>query len=575
MSRVAVSSWSRRAVIAIVACAFGLPGCGGSSPPSRTPADVQVLHGTPSATVSAGAVPDYRVTGRLVADSGLRPPRDGFAFENYGDADAVTNLTPAAVEELFGGEVCASGTRATCRLIPPARAWMEEENDAMAAGHCFGMAVAAAQFYARQLPVTTFGAPSAARLALAGNAPLQRTIAQLNALQELPSIRRTASSGTPNEILDKLIASMRAGGKPLVLGLFHPSGSGHAVTPYAVEDRGDGRFAVLVYDNNFPGVTRAISFDRHANAWKFIAQANPKATGQLYAGDAHTSNLAVFPTEQPTGLLPCPFCTTTAGTKASDARRATEISLEGDPENHAHLLITDARGRRTGRVGRRIVNAIPGAQVVERLNNRDWAEDSEPVYSVPYGVPVTVRVDGRTLTAPVVERLEIIGPGDRVEVSGIALRRGEAIETGIAGDGSRVSLTTDRRHDETPVLRLGIEAKPASWDFTLKATRLRGGSTLRFLIDRPRRQIDIDTRGVHGASRYDMRFGEYDMRFDRYAIGLDRLGRHGTATFRRSGLQIPPGSVARLRYGAFDDRHRTLDYSVTHAGTTSRERLSG
>ena len=44
--------------------------------------------------------------------------------------------------------------------------------------------------------------------------------------------------------------------------------------------------------------------------------------------------------------------------------RFNELRLEGNPFNHAHLLITDDQGRRIGYVGSRFVNEIPGASAV-------------------------------------------------------------------------------------------------------------------------------------------------------------------------------------------------------------------
>ena len=515
---------------------------------------------------------NYKPTGTIIVDTGFRPPADGFAFENYGTGAAVKNLTPAAVEGLFGSEVCTSGTGNTCLLIPPARAWMEEENDALAAGHCFGMALSASRFYGRQLYPEGFGGASPAQLALTGNAALQRTIAQGSALQELPAIRQKAIPGTPNDILDALIKGMRAH-KPLyVLGLFRTDGGGgHAITPYAVEDRGDGRFAVLVYDNNYPGITRAVSFDRHANAWKFIAQSNPADPQQVYGGQGQESNLALYPGVTPKGLVPCPFCNgKNRSTSEAGSQQFNEIALEGDATNHAHVLVTDAKGRRTGYVNRRIVNEIPGAQVLRRLSNKTWKEDAEPVYLIPANRPISVLVNGAEIRKPVVERLEFIGPGDRVAAEGIALRRGESVKLHFAGDGSRVSLRTDPAHNESPVLRVGIEDAPDSYDFALKAKRMTGGSKLTVRLDKPNYQFDIDTRGVKKAkaTTYDVRFGRYDLKFE-------RMTPSGTMTFRHPNLLIPAGTVAKLDYKGFSDQQRTLDLELQHGGKTKIEKLRG
>ncbi len=555
-----------RALTALIA-AVGtllLAGCGAGTP-ARPAADVELLTGQ----VRPGhAVPDYVPTGRLIADTGLRPGRDGFGFGNYGDERAVTNLTPAAVEELFGPEVCVRGHGARCVLIPPARAWMDEENDAMAAGHCFGMATAAAQLHAGALHPATFGRPVPAQLRLPGNAPLQRTLAQLTALQEVGAVRRRAVGGTPNALLDRLIASLRPGAARYVLGLYRRGGGGHAVTPYAVEDRGDGRFAVLVYDNNFPGVTRAVSFDRRANAWKFLARSNPQDPDQLYSGTARRSNLALFPADRPAGPLPCPFCATTDAAARHAGPARTEIALEGDPRNHAHLLLTDARGRRTGHAGGRRVNEIPGADVLDRLNGGDRPADSEPVYSLPAGTSFTVTVDGAALRGPVTEQLDIIGAGHDVRVAGIRLRRGEQVAVHVRGDGTGVALTIDPRHDETPLLRIGLEGHPASWDVSVRARRLPGGSTLGVGLDRGRRQLDIDTRHVSVATRFDLRVGAYDVR-------VDRLGRRGTTTFRRDALRLPRGTVARLDYGPLDAGRRRLQLVEERGGHVRRLHVTG
>src|SRR5262245_20762046 len=93
-------------------------GCGGSSP------------STPIGTV---------------ADSGFRPPANGMPFQNYaaelsGGATPI-NLTAADVQKLFGDGVCAAAQLRRCDLIPEAQAWLNDTNQAMSGGHCYGFSV--------------------------------------------------------------------------------------------------------------------------------------------------------------------------------------------------------------------------------------------------------------------------------------------------------------------------------------------------------------------------------------------------------------------------------------------------
>ncbi len=60
------------------------------------------------------------------------------------------------------------------------------------------------------------------------------------------------------------------------------------MTPYAVKDLGDGTNALMIYDNNYPGVPREMIFDRKANTWSYEASINPSVASELYSGDANS-----------------------------------------------------------------------------------------------------------------------------------------------------------------------------------------------------------------------------------------------------------------------------------------------
>ena len=134
----------------------------------------------------------------VVADSGFRPGPNGFAFQNYGNtlsSGAVpTNLTPADVQAMFGNAVCADAASGKCDLIPEAQAWMEQMNQQMAGGHCFGFSVAADLVWHDQVNTSTYGAPTINGLTIDNNASRQSTVAPGWVYQTLDSVDADCST---------------------------------------------------------------------------------------------------------------------------------------------------------------------------------------------------------------------------------------------------------------------------------------------------------------------------------------------------------------------------------------------
>ena len=125
-------------------------------------------------------------------DTGFRPSKDGFGFENYGgqvcswlDCYSIVNLTSAEVQRMFGNQVCKSvKSDGTCVLSQVAKSWMSEINSYASQGHCEGMAVLSALFYAgyKKQP-KDFGGRTTNSLQLKGNESLQRELAYWFATQ--------------------------------------------------------------------------------------------------------------------------------------------------------------------------------------------------------------------------------------------------------------------------------------------------------------------------------------------------------------------------------------------------------
>jgi hypothetical protein len=452
-------------VVALLAV-VGLAGCGGSGkskPPIDKRGSFSTKPGLLGSATSAGTIPSYVPTGKIIADDGFRPALNGFAFENYGNDAGPINLEPINVEHLFGPQVCAYGSGASCILTPSARAWMQQENAAMANGHCMGFSVTALRFFSGDIKDQTFGGNSTPTLPIRGNIPLQQLIAEDWAYQSLPAVEQAAIQGSPSHVLQALVRALNANKETYTLGILKADGTGgHAITPFAVEDKGGGKMEILVYDNNFPGVVRKVDVDTTADTWHYVGGINPTDTSEIYDGNAQTRSMVLFPTSPGEGTQPCPFCSSRPGTNPNPGsflpqkKSFIEVALLGQPgeREHPHLLFGDpATGQKTGYVNGRLVEQIPDIIVNHNFALQDWKSSSEPTYDLQLGHPdYQVIIDGRDLTHSVVMRLTINGGGILFAVNGINMVPGQVDIMGLPKGDFGVQYDSTAPFNFTPTL---------------------------------------------------------------------------------------------------------------------------
>jgi hypothetical protein len=506
----------RRWIAVLLSCVLALAsaGCFGDGgkdedkPPIGVSANFDVkksLLGKGDSAAGGGEVENYVPKGELVADSGFRPEVDGFAFENYGNDVEPENLGPAEIESLFGEQVCLSGTGDDCELVPAANEWMENQNEGMAGGHCQGFSVTALRMFNEDLDQEDFGADTTSELEIVGNVDLQGSIAEHFVYQFLPPIVEKRVKGTPSEVLETLSDALNSGEELYTLGVYKPDLSGgHAITPFAVEDKGDGQYAILVYDNNFPGTTRAVEVDRNEETWSYVSGTNPDDVGQVYEGDAGTQTLELDPTKPGDDRQPCPFC---GGGVASDgeskgsvlpkADQYTEITLGGDPRNHPHLVFTDDRGRRTGVVKGQMVQEIPDVEVVKTYATQNWEGAPEPRFRLPEGADYTITVDGSDLKKRTTTNVDLVGNGLVIEIDDIKLAPGQKDEMALPG-GYGITYQTNGKGEVAPSFFAGLIEDDAAYNFAASAVGLKKGSTLSLLVEQKEKVVILDSTGSEG-----------------------------------------------------------------------------
>jgi hypothetical protein len=529
----------------------------------EAPPDTPVVEAAP--TTAEAAPTTASEPGAMVADLGFRPDVNGFKFENYGGGTGRTDLIPADVQRMFGDDVCANkGSGQDCILVPPGQQWMEAMNKGMDGGHCEGFAALSLILYLQKENPAKFGAERAFDLNIDDNSALQREIAYYFTTQATdPTRDNEVKSTAPSDLLDVLIKAFQQHGGPTAaytMGIYQPGfKGGHAITPYAVQDKGNGVFDVLVYDNNYPGVERRVAIDRNANTWVYTASINPNEPASEYKGDASTQTLTLTATNPRLEKQLCPFCegggSAVAGGKGQAAPQLyNQIWLEQeDADDLANLVLTDKNGKHTGYVGGKLVNEIPGVQFQSIRGGELWKDDSEPVYLVPAGLDFTITVDGSALTKPITASVTMIGPGYDLAVDEIKLGPGQQDTIHFAPDGK--TLTYQTGSTESPIITVGFEGKAADYAFALKGVDIESGASVIVTLDRDKGYLSLDTNGNKAEGTY--------------GLVVDRIDDQGEAIFGHEGITLEPADIAYVDYSHWKGDGTPLTVEVDAGGDGS------
>lgn len=373
-----------------------------------------------------------------------------------------------------------------------------------------------------------------------------------------PTVKEKTVTGRPTDVLKALVAALNSGNgsnrssaypsfsELYTLGIFKSDGTGgHAITPYAVEDKGGGRYTVLVYDNNFPGVTRPLQVDTSSDTWKYIGGTNPSDTNELYEGDASTQNFLLFPTSPGIGTQPCPFCSgegaaggAAAGSTLPKSQQYYEITLTGSPQNHAHLILSDEQDRITGFYHGKLINQIAGAEIVHTLSSQTWNAAPEPAYRIPTDTIVGVLVDASDLTKPDKESITLIGPGLYAGVEQIELRPGDRDVIAFGGGGKGFVYRTNAGRVSTPGLAVGLEENGVGYAMAVAAAGTKGGSQIA-IYTHPDGTLTFDTEGTRGAA--------YEG-FAIYVVEIERITERGNSVWSTAKIVLKKGWKASLDY---------------------------
>jgi len=520
-----------------------------------TPIQVRInapAKGTPEASATgASTEPAVLPTNPIASLKNYAPKPNGFKFENYSnDTDSAKDLQADDLIRLFGRENVCRTAEGDCVLTAAAEEWAQRQIKAMNGGHCEGMAVMSLQLFNGNIDFKAKKLPADFQSSAQNSFDLEKAAARngiayyfvtqgLNPASSATSSIRTSSK--PSDILQKLIDAMNSGvaDNHYTLGIYKPGlKDGHAITPFAVEDKGNNLFWVYVYDNNYPNESRVIKINKAQETWVYEGAATkPGEPVSDYQGSADTKTLDLTPMSLRNVKFECPFCTSNEGTRAAANTKTLEFSFSGEGK----ILVINSDGKKVGFDfdTDKEVNEIVGSNATPVKNG--LGKDIPPTYELP--VPAdnqsffTVAVSGKSLSRDTDGDLLITGPGFTIGFAGIYLDPSEVLFIQVRADGKQLSFTSTQE-GEAPEMFMALDPKDKTtntpayrFDITTASGTLSADKVVSYKVD------DNFLYVMNG-----------DDSEDSYILDVTRIDNAGKATKQDKGITVANNASARIKY---------------------------
>jgi hypothetical protein len=481
----------------------------------------------------------------------FRPYPDGYRFDNYGGV-RMGDYTVHDMRQMFGDDAVCWMVFGLCVPKPAAVAWNVQANYAMQGGHCDGMASTSLLFF------KGFGDPSEYQSGAGMTYDLtldnaRRNIAYYFVEQLTDPVRSYKAQSvqySPREILQQLSTALSSGADPttIIVRQRQSNGrvSGHAMTPYAIEDRGSGIYWIHVYDNNYHGdETRHIVVDTANNTWSY------EMGSSTWQGNSGTHTLGIVPISRYRADPVCPWCTNNQmaiGTfpYEGDTQDSSRTSSTQPYESvwftgKGHLLISDSQDRVMGYVGNKLVNDFAEEYVTVIDAGADVA--LEPLYTFPLSDTYTLLLDGQTLTTTESVAVTLIGAGHAAEVEGILLDDLTQDRVAISPDGNQIAYQASRLQEAN--LTLHLEDTNTGGQFTVRGADIFSGQVVAL--------------GVDTTSQFLVYTNQQDEE-GIYSVDIDLVDGEGRTRFLHGGVTIDPMDIHYLSYGEWDGENEMLLY---------------
>lgn len=476
----------------------------------------------------------------------------GFGFANWGDNQYPEDaeLDTATLIRMFGAQnVCVSGsTPQDCVLTGPARAWRNQELADVDGGHCYGMAVVSQRIFVGLDAPANYQDGVTQTIDLLPHDAIRAAITEFAVTQSLMPADGSSDQWVrkqglkPSEVLNKFAQRFQTHpNDPYVLGFLF-NGEGHAVTPYAIENKGNGIYWLYVYDNNAPGETRYMVFDLNRETWQYAFGAiNPAQPPNIWEGSARTDTLVFRPTSAHlNGGWACPFCNETV---SASGVRTTNSSVTFELFGQGEVLVLDSEQRAIGYDFERdqFINEIAGSDVMPKFDG--LGVESAPTLRLPLQAandPYTVYVAGKTEAEPVNADMFMFGPGYAVGLSALQINPGQDLLMTMRPDGRQITFNASQQGTVSPDIVIAVDSSDSddSYLFGIGGFALDAFKTVTV------------TLALEQGLLY---FTDDDGGADTYALEMLRIRPDGSeAYYENANVELSRGADAAMNFGAWD-----------------------
>lgn len=408
------------------------------------------------------------------------------AIDLQRDAAAWEEVLTEQLEQLFGTQVCIGGEVKACVLTSAAQDWLQAQLERLDLGIGEGMAAAVLSLWQQDPPqqipwwqqLINFLLGKVVFGLARSLFELQTFIANLFLMQGVTEVfqatQEVRDTFTPTDILFAILDIFIAGSlNPFTMGIYHVVKGvltdGHTLTPYQIEDKGDGKYWVYVYDSNYPA-ERAdtppdlhVEFDIKADTWRY----QPTPDTPIFTGDATSKNIdltqlswrQVETQDEPPykGPFTCPFC-------------HVDDEAEVDPTVDI-TLIGEGTLTVTAYADAIAPDLLTASEQLVRVPFKGGLYREVPAsYHFPPAVlnkPLKVTVEGTAdMRSPTPTTLQVAGPGYTADFSELPLTAAEALTLYVVPAATGPELTfVSNQAVEIPHLSIHLNDDSSTYEF--------------------------------------------------------------------------------------------------------------